>query len=192
MCIIEIIFLIKNITKKDYKNSNIGNNISNKTLEQIEEYIKNISEYELTAEITIESNKNTNKYKIKQIHNNQEDKQEVLEPENIKGVTLSYKNGTLEIKNTKLNLNKIQTNYPYIYNNNLWLNSFIEEYKTTENKKIEENDENIIITVENKTEKIRYKELYIDKKQGKITKLLLQDNSKKTKIYILYTEITVK
>ena len=37
-----IIFII-NFTRKDYKNINIGNNISNKTLDDVEEYILNIS-----------------------------------------------------------------------------------------------------------------------------------------------------
>ena len=37
--------------------------------------------------------------------------------------------------------------------------------------------------------KIKYKELYIDTKTGKPTKLLIQDNNKKSIIYILYNEI---
>ena len=47
--------------KKDYKNINIGNNISNKTLDEVEDYILNISSYKAKLEVTINSNKNTNK-----------------------------------------------------------------------------------------------------------------------------------
>ncbi len=184
-----IIFII-NFTRKDYKNINIGNNISNKTLDDVEEYILNISSYKAKLEVTINSNKNTNKYILTQVHNKDEDVQEIISPENIKGMKLLYKDNTLTIKNTMLDLQKVYNNYPYIESNNLWLNSFIEEYKISKNKKIFNEDENIIILIEvSMDSKIKYKELYLDKKTLKPTKLLLQDNNKKAIIYILYNEI---
>lgn len=184
-----IIFII-NFTRKDYKNINIGNNISNKTLDDVEEYILNISSYKAKLEVTINSNKNTNKYILTQVHNKDEDVQEIISPENIKGMKLLYKDNTLTIKNTMLDLQKVYNNYPYIESNNLWLNSFIEEYKISKNKKIFNEDENIIILIEvGMDSKIKYKELYLDKKTLKPTKLLLQDNNKKAIIYILYNEI---
>lgn len=184
-----IIFII-NFTRKDYKNINIGNNISNKTLDDVEEYILNISSYKAKLEVTINSNKNTNKYILTQVHNKDEDVQEIISPENIKGMKLLYKDNTLTIKNTMLDLQKVYNNYPYIESNNLWLNSFIKEYKISKNKKIFNEDENIIILIEvSMDSKIKYKELYLDKKTLKPTKLLLQDNNKKAIIYILYNEI---
>lgn len=184
-----IIFII-NFTRKDYKNINIGNNISNKTLDDVEEYILNISSYKAKLEVTINSNKNTNKYILTQVHNKDEDVQEIISPENIKGMKLLYKDNTLTIKNTMLDLQKVYNNYPYIESNNLWLNSFIEEYKISKNKKIFNEDENIIILIEvSMDSKIKYKELYLDKKTLKPTKLLLQDNDKNEIIYILYNEI---
>ena len=184
-----IIFII-NFTRKDYKNINIGNNISNKTLDDVEEQILNISSYKAKLEVTINSNKNTNKYILTQVHNKDEDVQEIISPENIKGMKLLYKDNTLTIKNTMLDLQKVYNNYPYIESNNLWLNSFIKEYKISKNKKIFNEDENIIILIEvSMDSKIKYKELYLDKKTLKPTKLLLQDNNKKAIIYILYNEI---
>ena len=143
--------------------------------------------------MTINSNKNSNKYKIKQILNKDEEIQEMLEPANLSGVTISYKGGNLEVKNTALNLVKLYNNYPYITDNNLWLNSFIESYKDSENKEIEENEEEFIITLtSNKTENnIKYKKIYINKKDEKPTKMSLMDDSKNTIIYILYNEITL-
>lgn len=189
LIILLIIFFII-LSKKDYKNINIGNNISNKTLDDVEEYILNISSYKAKLEVTINSNKNTNKYILTQVHNKDEDVQEIISPENIKGMKLLYKDNTLTIKNTMLDLQKVYNNYPYIESNNLWLNSFIEEYKISKNKKIFNEDENIIILIEvSMDSKIKYKELYLDKKTLKPTKLLLQDNNKKAIIYILYNEI---
>lgn len=195
--IIIIIFFIIFI-KSYYKNKNIGNNISSKTIDEVEEYIYNISSYNATIDVTIQSNKNTNKYILKQTHTENdeqyEDTQEVIEPENIKGLKLTYKNGTLEMQNTKLELSKMYNDYPYIENNNLWLNSFIKEYKEVDKdykEIIEENDKiKLTLTIKNDS-KIRYKELFLDEKTGKPTKLLIEDNNKNPIIYILYTEIEI-
>ena len=114
----------------------------------------------------------------------------------MKGIKFIYKDNTLQIINTNLNLTKIYNNYPYIESNNLWLNDFLEEYKQAdnENKEATENDEEVVLKLEvqNEDSNIKYKELYLDKKTGNPTKLLIQDNNKNTVIYILYSEITIK
>ena len=193
---IAIVIFVSIFFKINYKKINTGNNILNKTLDEVQEYICNINSYEATMEVTINSNKNTNKYKIKQTHDENEDTQEILEPENVKGIKFIYKDNTLQIINTNLNLTKIYNNYPYIESNNLWLNDFLEEYKQAdnENKEATENDEEVVLKKKEKNEdsNIKYKELYLDKKTGNPTKLLIQDNNKNTVIYILYSEITIK
>lgn len=193
---IAIVIFVSIFFKINYKKINTGNNILNKTLDEVQEYICNINSYEATMEVTINSNKNTNKYKIKQTHDESEDIQEILEPENVKGIKFIYKDNTLQIINTNLNLTKIYNNYPYIESNNLWLNDFLEEYKQAdnENKEATENDEEVVLKLEvqNEDSNIKYKELYLDKKTGNPTKLLIQDNNKNTVIYILYSEITIK
>ena len=193
LSIITLIFL-----KNNYKNINLGNNNLNKTLDEVEKYICNISSYDALIEVTINSNKNTNKYIMKQKHSeNNEDEQEILEPKNVEGVKIIYKNNTLEIQNTKLQLIKSFNNYPYITDNCLWLNSFISEYKeaSTNNKIISENEEEIIITIKNSknesTKDIKQKELYLNKKTGKPTKMLIKNTNNQTIIYILYNEITI-
>lgn len=189
-----ICFFIKN----NYKNQNIGNNMSNKNIEEIEEYILNISSYQAKMEITVESNKNTNKYLIEQIY--QKDKiakQTVLEPSNIEGMEISYENNTLTIYNSKLNLHTVYENYEYLVENFLWLDSFVKDYiecKNSNQATISESNE--IITMETKTRNENnqyayYKKLLIDKKTGKPTQLFVQDVNKKNLIYILYNEITV-
>ncbi len=188
--VIVIVFFIKN----DYKNQNLGNNMSNKNIEEIEKYILDISSYQAKVEITVESNKNTNKYLIQQTY--QKDKmakQIVLEPSNIEGLEIKYEEGKLILNNSKLNLSTVYENYPNLAENCLWLNSFIEDYKQERGTIKEENG---IIILETKTRNknnqyIYNKQLYIDKKTGKITKLLVQDINKKNLIYILYNEITV-
>ncbi len=54
--IISVYFINKN-NKIFNKNFNIGNNITSKSIQEIEQYILNISSYEAKAEVMIESNK---------------------------------------------------------------------------------------------------------------------------------------
>ena len=185
LVIISIIF-----SKKSYETINIGNNNLNKTLEEVEDYILNIKEYTATIEVTVNSNKNSNKYLIKQEKN---DEQEVLEPDTIKGVKLIYKDSSLIVENSNLNLEKIYNNYPYIESNILWLNSFIEEYRNSEQRNITEKNEEIVMQIKRKNDKkIATEELILDKKTLKPTKLSIMDNSKNVIVYILYNEIEIK
>ena len=188
LVVISIIF-----SKKSYETINIGNNNLNKTLEEVEDYILNIKEYTATIEVTVNSNKNSNKYLIKQIHKEKNDEQEVLEPETIKGIKLTYKDSSLKVENSNLNLEKIYNNYPYIESNIFWLNSFIEEYRNSERRNITEKNEEIVMQIKRRDDKrIAVKELFLDKKTLKPTKLSIMDNSKNVMVYILYNEIELK
>ena len=66
VCILIVVLLISIFLifflKNNYKISEIGNTMSNKTIKEIEEYILGISSYEAKVSVTIESNKNKNEY----------------------------------------------------------------------------------------------------------------------------------
>ncbi len=191
---IVIIFLLKT----NYKNKNFGNNMSNKNLEEIEKYILDISSYTAKMDVTVESNKNTNKYVIKQTYEkNKKSKQKILEPSNIEGLEIIYEDNKLTINNAKNNLKTMYENYPNLMENCLWINSFIEDYKVEKNEgkaSIKEENGKVVMMTKTRNENNRYiysKELYINKEEGKIEKLIVQDINKKNLIYILYNEITV-
>ena len=177
-----IIFILVN------KKNKIGNNINS---QEMESNILNTNYYELIADIEIKSNKNENKYLIKQKYqknekeNNIETEQEVLEPSNIAGVKIIKQNNKLIIENTNLDLKSIYENYNYISDNNLDLITFIEEYKNDNNKIYKTEKEKLIIKVNNKT-------LYIDKKTNKPIKMEIQDANKNIAVYILYREVSFK
>lgn len=188
-CIGIIIFFL---IKSNYKKLNFGNNIGNKSIEEIEEYILNISSYKAKIEVTVTSNKNENKYLLTQEFLKPNiAKQVVEEPSNIKGVTTINDGNNLTVFNSNLNLTQIYENYEYLNNNCLWINSFIEDYSKSDEKNIKsENSEIIMETkVENDNKYIQYKKLYLDDKTYKPTKLLVQDVNKKTLVYILFKEI---
>ena len=165
--IIFSIFFYMNMSK----NSKIGNNTNS---QEIVDNILNISSYETKVEVKVVSNKNTNKYIIKQKYKKpNESSQEILEPSNIAGIKITKKDNELKIENTNLKLSSIFENYEYVSDNILDLSSFIEDYKTNEKANWkEENNQIIMITNKNNKEKI--------------------DNNKNTAVYISYNEINIK
>jgi len=84
-----------------YKTIQTGNNISKSSNDLIED-ILNISSYEAELEVTVNSNKTTNKYLLHQYYIKPNlSKQIVKEPSNIEGLEIIYNGNKLEIKNTK-------------------------------------------------------------------------------------------
>ncbi len=187
MIILIAIFLIMY-----YKNNKNGNNILNKSEEEIIEYILGIKSYQAKLDITIETNKNKTQYVVSQTLKDGKAKQEVLEPENIAGIITEYDGTNLKIRNSKLDLETTFQNYQYIVENRLWLDSFIEEYKVGENTKVNSRENEIILELKREDNPYNiHKKLYIDKKTGKPTKMIVQDINQKTLVYILYTEIKI-
>ena len=173
-----------------YKTKNNGNTI-NKLTNNLEEYILNISSYEAELEVTVESNKTTNKYKLKQLYCKPNlIKQTVIEPSNIKNLSMIYDGRNMKLENTNLSLSKIYENYTCINENILWLNSFIENYNN--NSKIFKKEKDIIVENNNRYNNYNVKQiLYIDKNKKVPVKMEIYDNNKNTKIYIKYNEITL-
>lgn len=193
LIVLGILFAILTIFKMfNYKKIKTGNNITNKTLQEIESYILNINSYDAEIEINVESNKNQNKYVIKQKYASPNICcQEVLEPKNIEGLKIKYNGNKLEITNSKLNLSTIYENYQYLSDNVLWLSDFIENYKIYSGT-ISERDG--IIVMETKCKGNSYissEKLYIDRNANKITKLVIEDKNNNAKIYITYKEIKI-
>ena len=190
MIVVLVGFIIKICTNRAYKNEKLGNN---KSIEEIEKYILNIKSYKANLSATIVNNRNENEYTIVQEVKQDYEKQNILAPDEIKGLQMTYSNGKLEIKNTELNLSKIYENYPNLSENNLFLTQFIESYKNQEEKKITQLDENTIL-MEVKTDRNRYDvwaKLYVNKEKLKPEKLEVLENNNKIKVYILYNEIEI-
>ncbi len=191
--IILIIGIIFIFLKNNNKLQNLGNNMSK--VKNLETYILQMDSYEAVAEITITSNKTTNKYKVMQKY--LEDgsfKQEVIEPETISGTQIIYDGKSLTLKNTKLNLSKIYENYQYISSNELGLQYFIQDYKESEDASFYEEETDAILetTVKNGSKYIAKKILRVDKTTGKPKSLEIRDNTQKVLVYILYNEIKIK
>ena len=167
----------------NYKIGKNGNTMINKSEEEIVETILTMKSYRATLNITVETNKNKTQYTVKQNLENGKAKQEVIEPENIAGVITEYDGEKITIKNNKLNLETTFQNYQYIVENGLWLDSFIETYQ--KNGSITRNETEIILETKKEDNPYQtYQALYIDKKTGKPTKMIVKDINQKTLVYI--------
>lgn len=188
-----IVILIGGIIfyKNRVKDSKSGNN---KTSQEIVDYILNISSYEVQVTVDVISNKNSNKYILKQTYQSPNQSiQEVIEPSNIAGIKIENNGTNLKLENSQLNLNTIIENYNYLGNNGLDLNSFIEDYKQDEKASYEEKESEIIMKTNSNLDNkyIQEKILHIDKKTYNPTQMEIKDNQQKTTIYILYNEVKV-
>ncbi len=172
--------------KNTAKNLKIGNNTSS---QEIVDYILNISSYETTIEVEIESNKNNNKYILKQQFKNPDlSSQEVIEPSNIAGVKIIKNGNQLKVENTNLSLSTIFENYEYVSDNILDLSCFIQDYQSDERANWkEENNQIVMMTKKDKEEK----RLWIDRTTGMPTKLEVKWTNKNNKVYILYKEVNI-
>ena len=90
-------------------------------------------------------------------------------------------------------MEKIYDNYEYALNNNLFLNTFIQDYKNNDSYCYEEDDKIILKTElsSNSNTYIKFKELYLDKKTGLPKELIIKDNTKNTYISIIYNDIKI-
>ena len=178
-----LFFLIQFVYKKIIS----GNNI-NKSTDDLIEYILNISSYEAKLEVTVNSNKTSNKYLLEQYYMKPNySKQIVKEPKNLENLEIIYNGNNLEIKNTNLGLSKIYDNYIYLNDNILWLN-FLINICNNSRYTVEENEEEIIINCN--IEKYNYRcKLYIKRKTSMPSKIEIMDNNNQSKIYIEYKEI---
>jgi len=195
IAIILITIIVIFFIKINYKSLKNGNNMSNKSAKEITQYILDINSYEAEAEVLIESNKNSNKYKVKEKYSKDNNvfKREILEPENLNGVSFVYDGTNLKVQNSTLNLNKIYNDYPYIGEDNITITDFINDYKESDETNILENGDEIILEVKikNGNKYVAYKKMFVNKTEGKIKKLEIQDVTQKTIIYILYNEIKI-
>lgn len=177
--------------KKTIKVFKTGNN---KTSQEVVDYILGISSYEVKVTVEVNSNKNNNKYILKQQYVSPNiSTQEVIEPTNIAGIKLINDGTNLTLKNSNLDLSTVFENYTYLGDNCIDLISFIENYKKSNESNYEEIDNQIIMrTISQNTNKYtKYQTLYVDKETANPTKLEIKDDNEKTTVYILYNEVKI-
>ena len=173
--------------KSNYKTKENGNN---KSIQEIEQYILNVTSYKAKIKVTVCSNKNTNYYEFEQeVRSQSYTKQLALSPESLAGMEIIYENGIITVQNTKYNLSQIYENYPYISSNSLYLTSFI-DYRNSTSKEITEVDGKIQMSYTPKLNKYNNKQiLYINKSSLEPQNLQVFDINNELRVDIIYNEI---
>ena len=187
--IVIITLLICNFfIKTNYKTKESGNN---KSIQEIEQYILNVSSYKAKIKVTVSSNKNANFYEFEQeVRGQSYSRQLALSPDSLSGMEIIYENGVITLQNTKYNLSQIYENYPYISTNSLFLTSFIEGYRNADEKEITQEDEKIQMSYISKVNKYNNKQiLYINKASLEPQNLQVYDINNALKVDIIYNEI---
>ena len=186
--IIVTLLIFSFFINSNYKTKQNGNN---KNIQEIEQYILNVTSYKAKIKVTVISNKNTNFYEFEQeVKSGSYSKQLALLPESLAGMEIIYENGIITVKNAQYNLSKVYENYPYVTTNSLFLTSFIEGFRNAEDKEIKEEDGKIQMTYMPKLNKYNNKQiLYIDKASLKPKNLKIYDVNNELKVDIIYNEI---
>lgn len=167
-----------------YNTSIFGNNIIVKDENKVAKAcLDSFYNYEAEIEVTVKSNKTINTYDMLQKVNGNYSSFEVTSTGRIKGLKVEFENKTLKFTNTELNLNKIYENYDGIMKNELFLNNFADEYKSTNSTTYKENNKFIFVTGDGK------KKLYVSSESLKPEKLEIKDDAKNTAICIIYKRI---
>ena len=185
-----LIIFIFIFIKFEYKRLFSGNTISKSDKTDI----LNISSYEATIEVEVYSNKNTNKYMIKQKYVEPNIfSQEIINPSSIEGLTIISNGEQTILENKAYSLKTVYENFKGKASN-LSLVSFINAFKEDKESKIEENEQEKIMKTKIKDSNNKYQKyqnLYISKKTNLPTKMEILDINQNRTVYILYNEIVI-
>ena len=186
--IITILLICNFFIKSNYKLEQNGNN---KNIQEIEQYILNVTSYKAKINVTVSSNKNANFYEFEQeVRGQSYSKQLALSPDSLAGMEIIYENGVITIQNTQYSLSNIYENYPFVSTNSLFLTSFIEGYRNSNSKKIAEVDGKIQMSYISGINKYNNKQIiYINKAKLEPENLQVYDINNELKVDIKYNEI---
>ncbi len=176
-----------------YKFFITGNNKNIDNIGEINDFILQIKNYDVEANVTIYSNKNSNTYNLKQRKVEDYQIQEINDNEG-NGLIIENDNNKVTIKNTKLSVEEVFENYNEVAKNDVGFDSFIENYENSDDVEITENEKYYIVFVKIKNSRNKYienKTLYIDKTENRPEKIEIKDVNNKETIIIEYTKFQI-
>lgn len=192
--IVFVIFLFLFLFVLGYKFFGVGNNKTIESISQVDEYVLNIKNYNVEAKVTVSSNKNSNTYNLKQYKMDDYQRQEIISDEESYGLVIENDGNRLIVKNTGLDLASVFENYDEVTSNSTGLDSFIDDYRNSEQTEVTEDEEYYMLFVKVKNSQNRYienKTLYVNKKNGELEKIEVRDINNNRTIFIEYTRFEI-
>ncbi len=187
--IVAIIFILVISIFYCYKFFIPGNNKTIKDVNELDEYILGMKNYTLEAKITVNSNKNTNTYLLKETNENGKSIQEIISEGTNSGVVLEYEDEKLTIKNTELGLPRIFADYKELFNNPIDFMTFVQDYKSDDKKDVKIKDDYYIVSVKtlNSSKYTTHKVLYFSRSKNQIERIEIKDINNNQTIIIEYS-----
>lgn len=189
-----MIFLLLIFAFCGYKFFRTGNNKNIESIGELGEHILNISNYEIEANVTIYSNKNSNTYRFTEYKMNEYQKQEIFNEEDNNSIVIENDGDKLTIKNTLLDLTQVFENYEEVTKNTIGFDAFLDDYNNSDSVNISEDEKYYLIFVKVKNSSNKYiqnKTLFMDKKSGKAEKIEVKDINNNSTIVIEYTRFQI-
>ena len=171
-----------------------GNTKSIENVNDLNEYLSKINDYSVEAKVTVNSNKNSNSYNLKQSRIEGKCVQEISDINNSMKVIIENTKGKVIVKNTELSLENVFNNYDDVVKNSMGLDAFIEDYESDDKKEILEKDGYYIISVKSKNSQNKYaksKTLYFDKLNNRIEKIVVKDINNNEMVVIEYIKLEI-
>ena len=192
--VICVLFILIVLFSYCYKFFIPGNTKSIENVNDLNEYLSKINDYSVEAKVTVNSNKNSNSYNLKQSRIEGKCVQEISDIHNSMKVIMENTKGRVIVKNTELSLENVFNNYDDVVKNSMGLDAFIEDYESDDKKEILEKDGYYIISVKSKNSQNKYaksKTLYFDKLNNRIEKILVKDINNNEMVVIEYIKLEI-
>lgn len=176
-----------------YKFWHVGNNKNIENIDEFDKYISKIKNYKIEGLVTVNSNKNSNTYSLKQECQGGKVIQNIESSDGTKLTIENYEDKVI-VKNTSLGLDKVFNMYKEPFRNSLGLDEFVYDYKLDDRKELAQKDGYYIANVKINNSNSKYlksKMLYFNIEKNQIEKMEIKDINNNRTIIIEYTMVQI-
>ncbi len=176
-----------------YKFWHAGNNKNIENMDEFDKYISNIKNYKIEGLVTVNSNKNSNTYFLKQECQGNKLIQNIESSDGVK-LTIENHDDRIIVKNTSLGLDKVFNMYKEPFRNSLGLDEFVYDYRLDDRKEVVKKDGYYIANVKVSNSDSKYlksKILYFNIEKNQVEKMEIKDINNNRTIIIEYTTVQI-